>query len=68
MTPGSATVTTQAAIRTLPLKVLVWDDGGQTKVSYYDPAGTVARFQVPAGLAGNLAGINALTDALVQAR
>lgn len=51
----------------LPLKVLVWDDGGQTKVSYYDPAGTIARYQVPAALAGNLAGINALTDAIVQA-
>jgi len=50
----------------LPLKVLVWDDGGQTKVSYYDPAGIVARHQVPAELAGNLAGINALTDALVR--
>jgi uncharacterized protein (DUF302 family) len=52
----------------LPLKVLIWDDGGQTKVSYYDPAGTVARYQVPAELAVNLAGINALTDALVQAQ
>jgi uncharacterized protein (DUF302 family) len=49
----------------LPLKVLIWDDGGQTKVSYYDPAGIVARHDVPAELAGNLAGINALTDALV---
>jgi uncharacterized protein (DUF302 family) len=49
----------------LPLKVLIWDDGGQTKVSYYDPAGIVARHHVPAELAGNLAGINALTDALV---
>ena len=49
----------------LPLKVLIWDDGGQTKVSYYDPAGIVARHQVPAELAGNLAAINALTDALV---
>lgn len=49
----------------LPLKVLIWDDGGQTKVSYYDPAGIAARHHVPAELAGNLAGINALTDALV---
>jgi uncharacterized protein (DUF302 family) len=49
----------------LPLKVLIWDDGGQTKVSYYDPAGIVARHHIPAELAGNLAGINALTDALV---
>ena len=49
----------------LPLKVLVWDDSGQTKVSYYTPDATVDRFGVPAGLAGNLAGINVLTDALV---
>jgi uncharacterized protein (DUF302 family) len=49
----------------LPLKVLIWDDSGQTKVSYYAPEATVARYHVPPELAGNLAGINALTDALV---
>jgi uncharacterized protein (DUF302 family) len=49
----------------LPLKVLVWDDGGQTKVSYYSPAALAARHHLDAELAANLAGINALTDALV---
>src|SRR5215470_16093422 len=49
----------------LPLKVLIWDDGGQTKVSYYAPAALAARHDLPPELAGNLAGINALTDALV---
>ena len=49
----------------LPLKVLVWSDEGQTKVSYYAPATLAARYQLPADLAGNLAGIDALTDALV---
>jgi len=49
----------------LPLKVLVWDDDGQTKVSYYDPAALAARHRLPADLAGNLAGVTALTDALV---
>ena len=49
----------------LPLKALIWDDGGQTKVSYDDPAALAARHHVPAGLAGNLAAINGLTDALV---
>ena len=49
----------------LPLKALIWDDDGQTKVSYYDPAWVVARHHVPADLAGNLAAINALTDALI---
>ena len=49
----------------LPLKVLVWADGEQTKVSYYNPAALAARHQLGDDLAGNLAGINALTDALV---
>ena len=49
----------------LPLKVLVWDDEGQTKVSYYAPAAVAARHHLGPDLAGNLAGINALTDALV---
>ena len=52
----------------LPLKVLVWaDDDGQTKVSYYAPASLAARHHLDAEIAGNLAGINALTDALVAA-
>ena len=49
----------------LPLKVLIWSDDGQTKVSYYAPAALAARHHLPPELAGNLAGINALTDALV---
>ena len=49
----------------LPLKVLVWDDDGQTKVTYYSPAALVARYHLGADLAGNLAAINPLTDALV---
>ena len=49
----------------LPLKVLVWADEDQTKVSYYAPASLAARHHLDAELAGNLAGINALTDALV---
>jgi uncharacterized protein (DUF302 family) len=48
----------------LPLKVLVWADGDQTKVSYYAPAALAASHHL-GDLAGNLAGINALTDALV---
>jgi uncharacterized protein (DUF302 family) len=49
----------------LPLKVLVWADGEQTKVSYYSPAALAASHHLGDDLAGNLAGINALTDALV---
>jgi uncharacterized protein (DUF302 family) len=49
----------------LPLKVLIWDDGGQTKVSYYAPAEIAARHRLRPGLEKNLAAIDALTDALV---
>lgn len=50
----------------LPLKVLVWDDAGQTKVSYYSPESLTVRHHLDAGLAANLAGIGPLTDALVS--
>ena len=49
----------------LPLKVLIWDDAGQTKVSYVAPATLASRYNLPASLEGNLAGINPLTDALI---
>ena len=49
----------------LPLKVLIWSEEGQTKVSYYAPAALAARHHLGPELAGNLAGINGLTDALV---
>lgn len=49
----------------LPLKIVVWDDAGQTKVSYVAPAAIGARYGLPADLAANLAAINPLTDALV---
>jgi uncharacterized protein (DUF302 family) len=49
----------------LPLKVLIWADEGQTKVSYYAPAALAASHHLTAELAASLAGINALTDALV---
>jgi uncharacterized protein (DUF302 family) len=48
----------------LPLKVLVWDDSGQTKVSYYSAEALAGRYHLDASLAGNLAAVNALTDAL----
>ncbi|HXQ44038.1 MAG TPA: DUF302 domain-containing protein [Acidimicrobiales bacterium] len=48
----------------LPLKVLVWADGGLTKVSYTDPAALAARYRLSDGLAGRPTGIDALTDAV----
>jgi uncharacterized protein (DUF302 family) len=49
----------------LPLKVLIWADGGQTKVSYVGPAALDGRYQLGPDLTTNLAGIDPLTDALV---
>ena len=49
----------------LPLKVLVWDDAGQTKVSYTSPDELAARYDLSDDLAGRLAGIGPRTDALV---
>jgi uncharacterized protein (DUF302 family) len=48
----------------LPLKVLVWADGDQTKVSYTAPRELAARYRLSEELAGRLAGIDALTDAV----
>ena len=49
----------------LPLKVLIWDDEGQTKVTYYAPATLAARHHLDADLAARLAAVDPLTDALV---
>jgi len=49
----------------LPLKVLVWDDRGQTKVSYTAPAVLAERYHLTDELADRLAGIGPITDALV---
>ena len=49
----------------LPLKVLIWDDDGQAKVSYTAPTWLAARYQLNDELVANLAGIEPLTDALI---
>jgi uncharacterized protein (DUF302 family) len=49
----------------LPLKVLIWDDDGQTKVSYTAPTWLAARYQLSDELVANLAGIEPLADALI---
>jgi uncharacterized protein (DUF302 family) len=49
----------------LPLKVLIWDDDGQTKVSYTDPGALAARYELTDELAQRLAGIGPISDALV---
>jgi uncharacterized protein (DUF302 family) len=50
----------------LPLKVLVRDDGGVTKVEYTAPAELAARYRLPDELAQRLAGIEPLTDAMIE--
>jgi uncharacterized protein (DUF302 family) len=49
----------------LPLKILIWADGEETKVTYLSPQALAARHGLDPDLAANLAGIDPLTDALV---
>ena len=49
----------------LPLKLLVWADGDQTKVSYTDPAALAARYGLSDELAAPLGGVVAIADAAI---
>jgi uncharacterized protein (DUF302 family) len=49
----------------LPLKVLIWADEGQTKVSYDASAALAARRHLSPDLAARLAAIDPLTDSLI---
>ena len=49
----------------LPLKVLVWADGSQTKMTYAGPATLAARYDLDQQLASRLAGIDVVTDAVL---
>jgi uncharacterized protein (DUF302 family) len=53
------------AVLDLPLKVVIWADEGQPKVSYYGPAALAARYGLSEELAAKLAGIDPLTDGLI---
>jgi uncharacterized protein (DUF302 family) len=50
----------------LPLKVLVWADGDQTKLSYLAPSELAARYRLSDGFAARFAAIDALTDAVIE--
>jgi uncharacterized protein (DUF302 family) len=66
--PSAGTPVMQAsplAALDLPLKVLVWDDEGNTKISYTDPDALAERHHLNEELASRLAGIGPLTDVLV---
>lgn len=51
----------------MPLKVLVWSDDGQTKLTYTPPTTLAARYGLSQELAARLAGVDGLTDTAVQA-
>jgi uncharacterized protein (DUF302 family) len=50
----------------LPLKILVWGDGQQTKVSYLSPAAFAARHHLDSDLARNVEGVDHLAEALLS--
>jgi uncharacterized protein (DUF302 family) len=50
----------------LPLKVVVWADGDETKVSYTDPAELARRYHLRPELAAPLAGTKVIVDAVID--
>lgn len=50
----------------LPLKVLVWDDDGQTQLSYTPPDELADRYDLDDDLTRRLAGIETITDAALD--
>lgn len=50
----------------LPLKVVIWDDAGVTRVSYYSPASIAARHGLEPAMAAGLSAIDVLTDAVTK--
>lgn len=67
--PAAGTPVMQAAplaALDLPLKVLVWADGDQTKLSYTPPAILARRYELSDDLASRLAAVDAVTDAAIN--
>ncbi|MER7251198.1 DUF302 domain-containing protein [Kribbella sp. NPDC000426] len=50
----------------LPLKVLIWDDDGVTRISYYSPASIAERHHLEPATAAGLSAIDVLTDAAIK--
>ena len=50
----------------LPLKVLIWAQGSKTMISYPAPSALAARYGLTNDLASRLAGVDAVTDAVVN--
>jgi len=49
----------------LPLRVLVWDDMGQMKLTYTRPATIAARYGLGDDLAASVGAIDPITDAVI---
>jgi uncharacterized protein (DUF302 family) len=67
--PSAATPVIQAAplaALDLPLRVVVWENGYQTLVSYPAPAAVARRYGLDGDLADVLAAINALTSVVID--
>ncbi len=67
--PSAATPVIEAAplaALDLPLRVVVWEDGFQTLVSYPTPAAVARRYGLDGDLANALASIDALTSAVID--
>lgn len=67
--PAAGTPVMQAsplAALDLPLKVLVWLDEDQTKLSYTAPRALAARYDLSEELGNRLAGIDAITDTVID--
>ena len=50
----------------LPLKALVWEDGGQVRVSYNATPYLAGRYALPSELVKKIAGIDALIDGALR--
>jgi uncharacterized protein (DUF302 family) len=48
----------------LPLRILIWDDNGTTRVSYLDPAAFADRYGVDPELLAKLGAVRVLSDKL----
>lgn len=49
----------------VPLRVMIWAQGGQTRISYYAPTAIVRRHRLSIGQARRLTAIDTLTDAVI---
>jgi uncharacterized protein (DUF302 family) len=49
----------------VPLRVMIWAQGGQTRISYYAPTAIARRHHLSTGQARRLTAIDTLTDAVI---